>query len=165
MITLDPLNREVLRAELAIDEGLKFRTYRCTAGKLSIGVGRNLDDVGIRPKETAELKITLASVKAKGVTKAQAMAMLDNDIDDCLVQLSRRLPWIERLDEVRQRVLINMCFNMGISKLLGFKNTLKMVEQGRYVAASENMLKSLWARQVGARATRLSTLMQLGKKK
>ncbi|MFC3214656.1 glycoside hydrolase family protein [Novosphingobium panipatense] len=165
MITLEPINREILRAELERDEGFRAKTYRCTAGKLSIGVGRNLDDVGIRPSETAALKITLASVKAKGITRAQAMVLLDNDIDECLRQLARRLPWVESLDQVRKRVLVNMCFNLGISKLLGFKNTLAMIQRGDFKAAAAGMLQSLWASQVGARATRLSELMKLGPKK
>lgn len=162
MIKLDPMNREVLRAELKRDEGLRLKTYRCTAGKLTIGVGRNLDDVGIRPSETDRLKITVASCKAKGITEAQADALLDYDIDCVLGDLEHHLPWTAKLDEVRIRVLANMAFNLGIRRLLGFKNTLKMVEQGRYEAAASNMLQSLWAKQVGVRARRLSDLMKKG---
>jgi lysozyme len=164
MITLTPLNREVLRAELVRDEGLRLKTYRCTAGKLTCGVGRNLDDVGIFPWETDALKITTASVKAKGLTKPQALALLDNDINRVLDDLEHALPWVAKLDEVRLRVIANMAFNLGIGGLLGFKNTLKMIERGRYADAADNMLLSLWARQVGDRAKRLSNLMRLGPK-
>ncbi len=162
MIKLDPLNREVLRAELIRDEGLRLKTYRCTAGKLSIGVGRNLDDVGLRPEERALLKITMDSVKTKGINRDQAMALLDSDIDACLDQIERKLPWAAKLDEVRLRVIVNMCFNMGIRTLLTFKNTLRQIETGQYAKAADNMLMSLWARQVGNRAIRLANLMRLG---
>lgn len=159
---IDPLNREVLRAELERDEGLRLKTYRCTAGKLSIGVGRNLDDVGIRLAETNKLKITKASCIAKGITRDQAMALLDSDIDGCEHDLDARLPWWRKLDPVRQRVLLNMCFNMGIGTLLTFKNTLRFIEQGNYVSAAANMLASKWAKQVGQRAIRLAELMRKG---
>lgn len=165
MIQLDPINREVLRFELTRDEGLRLKPYRCTAGKLTIGVGRNLDDVGLLPGEAQTLDISLSSIRAKGITKAQAMRLLDNDIDRVLRDLDRHLPWAKDLDEVRQRVLINMAFNLGIHGLLGFKNTLAFVRGGQFSRAADNMLKSLWARQVKGRAVRLAELMRLGPKK
>lgn len=162
--TLDPINREILRAELIRDEGLKLKPYRCTAGKLTVGVGRNLDDVGILPSEVKRLDIDTQYAKTNGVTHAQAMALLDSDIDRCIGDLDRNCPWWVHLDEVRKRVLINMCFNLGITRLLKFTNTLRMMSQGRYADASSNMLLSLWAKQVGKRANRLSDLMRLGAK-
>jgi lysozyme len=162
---MEKLNREILRAELTRDEGLRLKVYRCTAGKLTIGVGRNLDDVGIFPHETEKLKITKDSCIQKGITKEQAMALLDSDIDRCISDLDRRLPWWRTLDPVRQRVLINMCFNLGITGLTGFRNTLRMIQQGQYEAAARGMLNSLWARQVKSRANRLAELMRLGPKK
>ncbi|MBB3693051.1 glycoside hydrolase family protein [Sphingomonas sp. BK580] len=166
---MDDLNREVLRAELTRDEGEKLRVYRCTAGKLSIGVGRNLDDVGITKAETEALKITKASCIAKGITKAQSQALLDNDIDRSIKDLDRVLPWWRKLDPVRQRVLVNMCFNMGIGNggngLTSFRNTLRYIQEGHYGDAADNMLASRWAKQVGNRATRLAELMRLGPRK
>lgn len=162
---LDPLNREILRSELVRDEGLRLKPYRCTAGKLTIGVGRNLDDVGISYCETKELHITKQSASTKGISKDAAMALLDNDIDRCISDLDRHIPWWSKLDEVRQRVLINMCFNLGIRGLLGFRNTLKHIRHGQYDRAADNMLLSLWARQVKGRAFRLSQLMRLGPNK
>lgn len=155
-------NRAVLEAELVRDEGERLKAYRCTAGKNTIGVGRNLDDVGISKAETTAIGITVASALAKGISRSQSRALLANDIDRCERDLDRRLPWWRGLDGVRQRVLLNMCFNLGITRLLGFRNTLKAMEARRFAAAAAGMMASLWARQVGARASRLSAMMKNG---
>jgi lysozyme len=163
---MEKINREILKAELVRDEGLIVgRTYRCTAGKLSAGVGRNLDDVGLRPEEAEFLDIDLEYVKKHGLTRNQALYLLDGDIDDCLKQLDRQLPWWRHMDGVRQRVLINMCFNMGIRTLLTFKNTLRMMKAGEYEDAAMNMTHSAWYRQVGKRSKRLVDLMFKGELK
>lgn len=155
-------DRALLRQELIRDEGLRLRTYRCTAGKLTIGVGRNLDGVGIRQQETARLGISRASCISNGITRDQAMALLEADIDACEAALDRKLPWWRRLSPVRQRVILNMCFNMGIGVLLTFRNTLKAMEQGRYADAEAGMERSKWRRQVKARAVRLMEMMRSG---
>jgi len=131
-----------LKELLILHEGVRLKPYRCTAGKLTIGVGRNLDDNGISADESS--------------------LMLDNDIKRCAKELTAEFSWFSRLGEVRQSVLIDMCFNMGISRLLGFKNTLLMIERGRYEDAAKGMLDSLWAKQVKARAIRLSEMMRTG---
>ena len=128
--------------ELTRDEGFKLKPYRDTVGKLSIGVGRNLDDVGISSEE--------------------AGILLSHDIDRTVDALDAAIPWWRSLDDVRQRVLANMAFNMGVAGLLGFKNTLAAVRDGRYADASAGMLASKWAGQVGARAARLASMMQKG---
>ncbi|MHA6717892.1 glycoside hydrolase family protein [Sphingomonas sp. RS6] len=155
-------NRAALEAELVRDEGERFRVYRCTAGKRTIGVGRNLDDVGISEAEADTLGITLASVLRSGITPAQSRALLANDIAKCERQLDARLPWWRTLGDVRQRVLINMCFNLGIRRLLGFRNTLAKIQRGDFAGAATGMRASLWARQVGARAKRLARMMEQG---
>ena len=156
-------DRPALKLELERDEGIKLKVYRCTAGKLSIGVGRNLDDVGIRATEEARWGITKRRCIAQGITRDEAFWLLDADIDGCEADLDRKLPFWRRLDRVRQRVLLNMCFNMGIGTLLTFKNTLKQVEAGKFAQASANMLASKWRAQVGDRAIRLARMMESGK--
>lgn len=136
------MNDELLRAELVRDEGLRLKPYRCTAGKLSIGVGRNLDDVGI--------------------SKSEALAMLDADIERTAAELDRRLPWWRHLDEVRQRVVLNMAFNLGVSGLIGFRRTLAAISAGKFEDAASEMLRSKWAEQVGERAQRLAAMMARG---
>lgn len=128
--------------ELVQDEAVRLRPYRDTVGKLTIGIGRNLDD--------------------KGITAEEARYLALNDVAEVLEALRRRLPWFGALDEVRQRVLVNMGFNLGVEGLLGFRNTLAHVEAGRFAEAADNMLLSKWATQVGIRARRLATMMRTG---
>ncbi|WP_313539776.1 glycoside hydrolase family protein [Sphingomonas sp.] len=167
-------DRAALTAELIRDEDERLKVYRCTANKRTIGVGRNLDDVGISKAETAALGLTVASACKSGITRAQSRALLANDIDACERQLDAKLPWWRKLANVRQRALINMCFNMGIGwrpqpsegnrggGLLQFVNTLAKMERGDFVGAAAGMRGSLWARQVGARAERLALMMEKG---
>ncbi|WCM29187.1 glycoside hydrolase family protein [Sphingomonas sp. QA11] len=168
-------DRAKLAREIARDEGDKLKVYRCTAGKLSIGKGRNLEDVGISAEETRILGITKASAIAKGITQAQSDALFVNDIQRSEADLDRKLPWWRKLDPVRQRVLLNMCFNMGIGRapdkargidgrgLLAFVNTLPKIERGDYAGAAAGMKASKWHDQVGARAVRLELMMATGK--
>ena len=133
-----------IKAQLVRHEGLRLKPYRCTAGKLTIGIGRNLDDRGISQKE--------------------AYAMLERDIQDCEQWLIDEIPEVyNKLDEVRQSVLLNMCFNLGIKGLLEFKNTLSFIGAGDWERAANNMLASKWAKQVGMRAIELSEMMRKGK--
>lgn len=130
--------------EMLVDhEGMRRKPYRCTAGKLTIGVGRNLDDRGISPDE--------------------AMYMLANDVKDARRELSAAFPWFDKLDDVRQSVLIDMHVNLGLSRLQGFRNTLALIGVGKYEAAAQEMLNSKWAEQVGRRAQRLSRMMATGR--
>jgi len=136
------MNRQAITAELIRDEGLRLKPYRCTAGALTVGVGRNLD--------------------AKGISRAEAMVMLANDIDDVWREVVRALPWVTGLSDARQRVLLNMGFNLGTAGLLEFKRTLAAIKAGRYAEAAVFMLESRWAGQVGDRAKRLSRMMREG---
>ena len=127
---------------IKLHEGFELYPYKCPAGKLTIGYGRNIEDNGISEEE-AEL-------------------MLANDIQRCVLELKRVLPWYDGLDDVRQAVLIDMCYNLGISRLLKFKRFLSALEQDYYDLAAREMLDSLWAKQVGQRAERLALIMKTG---
>ena len=133
--------------QLRLHEGERRKAYRDTVGKLTIGIGRNLDDKGLRRDEIEYL--------------------LANDIADSRADLDRYLPWWRGLDPVRQRVLIDMVFNMGAGSpkgggLLSFVNTLSEIRRGEYAIAADMMLASKWAAQVGRRAVRLATMMRTG---
>jgi lysozyme len=136
------LNLRRLEDQLIAHEDLKLTPYRDSVGKLTIGVGRNLDD--------------------KGLSKREALFLLSNDIAEVIHNLNEFLPWWESVSEDRQLVLADMCFNLGIEKLLQFKNMLEAVRQGRYDDAAKHMGQSLWARQVGNRAVRLEEMMIKG---
>lgn len=137
------VNRDAMTRQLRLHEGERLKPYRCPAGKLTIGVGRNLDDRGITAEESAFL--------------------LASDIAREERELIRALPWVAGLDEVRQRVLLDMAFNLGLSGLLKFKQTLATIQAGDYQRGATMMLDSKWAQQVGTRAERLARMMVTGK--
>jgi lysozyme len=128
--------------QLRRDEGVRLKPYKDTVGKTTIGVGRNLDDVGISPVE--------------------ADLMLQNDVQFGTVALEATFPWINTLDDARKGVLVNMAFNMGIRGLQQFHDFLGKMQAGEYHAAAGAMLDSKWAQQVGPRAVRLSIQIETG---
>lgn len=136
------MNREKLIEELKRDEGVVLVLYKCSAGKNTIGVGRNVDD--------------------RGITEEESDFLLSNDIDLCIEELRATFPWFQTLSDTRQRVMINMCFNLGLSRLMGFKKFLAAMEAGEWETAGVEMLDSKWARQVGPRSTRLRDLVLEG---
>lgn len=136
------MDYERLKDELIRDEGIRLKPYHCSAGHLTLGIGRNLD--------------------AKGISSEEALYLLENDIREVEEELDKALPWWRKLSEVRQRVLLNMGFNLGVKGLLGFHHTLTLAEEGRYDEAALAMLSSAWAVQVGARAQRLAQMMREG---
>ena len=134
---------ERLREQLILHEGLRLKPYRDTVGKLTIGVGRNLDDKGISPTE--------------------AIQFLDHDIEDVSRELRAGLPCFLTLDGVRQSVLIDMGF-MGVARLLQFKKMIAALERQNYQGAAAEMLLSKWASQVGHRAVTLADMMFTGER-
>lgn len=130
-----------LEDELIHDEGIRYKPYRDSVGILTIGVGRNLEDVGLRSSEI--------------------MQMLTNDIHQAEADLIRLFPWFIYLNDVRQRVLVNMAF-MGVGRLIGFRKMLAAIANEQWTVAAAEMLDSKWARQVGNRAIRLAKKMETG---
>ena len=138
-------NKEKLIDLIIYHEGLELKPYRCTAGHLTIGIGRNLDD--------------------RGITEDEARFLCQNDVDIVEQELARKFPFIVGLDDVRIRVLLDMAFNLGIPRLSAFSNMWGALEDGDYKKAAVEMLDSRWARQVGRRATNLSQMMETGEDK
>jgi len=132
--------RETLVQQIQRHEGLRLKPYYCTAGKLTIGYGRNLEDVGITAHEAAFL-LTGDLMRCE---------------DDCL----HAFPWFADLSEPRQHVMLNMCFNLGLAGLKKFAKFLTAVELGNYDTAADEMLDSLWAKQVKSRALELAQMMR-----
>ena len=137
----------LLIKELRRDEGVEYSPYFDTVGISTVGVGHNLK---AKP---------LPHGWRYPLTDAQVNELLANDLQTVFDGLDRELPWWRKLDYARQRVICNLAFNLGIKGLLGFKNTLAAMAQGRYSAAGAGMAASKWATQVGARADRLVDLM------
>lgn len=123
-------------------EGVKLKPYHCTAGKLTIGVGRNLDDVGISEEE--------------------ALYLMRNDIERAARDLADHFPIVRDLDDVRYYVLVDMAFNLGIVGLGRFKKMWACISVRDYECAAREMLDSKWAEQVGKRALKLSKMMRTG---
>lgn len=140
------MNREILKNMLRNHEGLVMHAYQDSLGYWTIGVGRLIDQR-----------------KGGGISIAEAMFMLDNDIKKVEDDLDVHIPWWRTMDETRQLVIADMCFNLGIGNLLDFKNTLAAMKDGRYDDAAKGMLDSKWAGQVGKRATHLAEMMRDGK--
>lgn len=155
-----------LAEQLILHEGLKLKPYRCPAGKLTIGVGRNYEDNPLTPQEQIRLfgkampQKDLYESLNKGITREQAIYLLERDIQHSTRDARALVPNFDSLSEQRQFVLIDMAFNMGRSSLATFRNTLRMINEGKFVEASSNMLKSKWATQVKNRARRLAVMMR-----
>lgn len=152
------MDEKKLIGELRLDEGEELVAYKDTMGLWTIGVGHLID-----PKRGANPAPFGVDLRNGGeITPAQSAELLGRDIAAKAAELDKALPWWRKLSDARQRVLLNMAFNLGTAGLLGFANTLRMVEGGSYRAAAEAMLRSKWAGQVGARATRLAAMMGAG---
>ncbi|MGH8660625.1 MAG: glycoside hydrolase family protein [Burkholderiales bacterium] len=124
-------------------EGLRLKPYRDTRDKLTIGVGRNLDDVGI--------------------TRAEALMLLNNDIATVRNEVERAFQWFSSLNAVRKAVVLDMVFNLGLPKFRQFEKTIAAIKAKNWEKAAREMLDSRWARQVGVRAKELAAMMKRGK--
>ncbi|WP_428049787.1 glycoside hydrolase family protein [Candidatus Avelusimicrobium fimicolum] len=135
------MDYERVAARIRKSEGLSYLPYKCPSGHLTIGYGHNLEH---------------------GISIEAAELLLRQDIEIAAKQVKNAFIWWPKLTEARFYVLVDMTFNMGISRLCGFKKMLTAVEQGDYQTAAKEMLASKWAVQVGRRAVELSKMMQKG---
>ena len=135
--------REKLLDMLMLHEGLELKPYKCTADKTTIGVGRNLEDVGI--------------------TKDEAKYLLQNDLDRILKEVEH-WSFLKKLNEPRQAVILDMVFNMGVTRFNAntWVKTFAAIQNEEWEKAANEMLDSKWAKQVGQRAIRLSQMMRKG---
>jgi len=125
------------------DEGLSLTAYQCSANKTTIGYGRNLE--------------------GRGITSDEAEYLLMNDIKITQKELRQNFDWFIDMNTARQGAMVNMCFNLGITRFYGFKKMIKAAKIGDHEEMAEQMLDSKWARQVGARADRLAIVGRTGK--
>jgi lysozyme len=146
------MKKSDLETQLAIDEGKRLAAYLDSVGILTVGIGHNCV---ARP---------VAGVKKVGdtISEDECSDLFSDDLEGSMHDLDAQLPWWRNLDDVRQNVIVNMSFNMGIWTLLQFKNTLSAMKNGDYALAANGMRRSLWAKQVGDRAKRLASQMEAG---
>lgn len=139
---MTPEARLKLKNLLVKHESYKQFPYTNSTGHLTIGIGRNLDN--------------------RGISLPEAYYLVDEDIDYFSSKLQQYLKFFHKLDENRQIVLINMCFNLGVQGFLNFTHMILALESGDYERAAKEMLESKWAGQVGDRAIELSQAMRTG---
>ena len=152
-----PLNQEeftIVERILIEDEGIRKFPYldccglawrKCVCqnkGKLTIGVGRNLDDVGISDDEITNLQV--------------------NDVKKITLELEKNFRWFQSLNTPRRIVIVSMAFNLGIPRLKDFKKMIEAIESGNFELAAIEMLHSSWSKQVKDRAKRLAVIMMNG---
>lgn len=141
---MTPEDRESLAQQLIDHEGFRPVVYRCTSGKLTIGIGRNLE--------------------SRGISIDEAMLLLGNDIDDCIGSLTSAFPWFASLDSVRQRALVDLRFNLGMGGLLTFKKMLSALAVKDFDTAAGELQRSMWANQVQPdRVRRIFIMLKEGK--
>lgn len=145
MISQD-FGQDALESELRGDEGYEECVYKDSLGFYTIGIGFLVD-----PRK-----------KGAGLRPEEISFILKNRIGLIARELDLKLSWWRTLNPDRQRILLNMAFQMGVDGLLGFKNTLAMVKAGDFNSAADGMLHSLWAQQTPKRAKRLSDRMRAG---
>lgn len=133
-----------VRELITLHEGRVPYAYSDSLGFLTIGIGHLIDQ-----RKGGRLPDPIID------------ALFEHDLHEHTNELFAHLPWARDLDSVRQAVLIDMFFNLRRG-LLGFKETLRHFEAGRWEQAANAMLDSKWAQQVGARAIRLATMVRTG---
>lgn len=134
------MNHSLLKTTLRKHEGYRNKVYQCSAGKLTIGIGHNLDDLGL-DDNVIELQF-------------------QNDVEKCVADCGYLFDSFESIPDNKQSVLANMMFNMGLPVLSKFKKMIKAVDNQQWDEAANQMLDSRWAGQVGNRAVELSNIMR-----
>ena len=138
-------NMEKLIAMLKRHEGVETHAYECSEGKVTVGVGRNIDQEG-----------------GIGLSDDEVDYLLQNDIERVVKELVAEYPWFSDLDDVRRDAMVDISFNLGATRLRLFKRALAAMETGKYKEAATEFLDSKWARQVGGRALELTDMISSG---
>ena len=125
-------------------EGVRSHVYLCSAGYETIGVGRNISKSGM------------------GLSDDEVDYLLENDIARVIKELSSEYPWFNDLDDVRKDAMIDISFNLGATRLRGFRRALAAMEVANYTLAAKEFLDSKWSRDVKGRAHELASMIETG---
>ena len=125
-------------------EGVRSHVYLCSAGYETIGVGRNISKSGL------------------GMSADEVDYLLENDIERVIKELSSEYPWFKDLDDVRKDAMIDISFNLGATRLRGFKKALAAMDVADYTLAAKEFLDSKWSRDVKGRAHELASMIETG---
>ena len=130
---------------LKLHEGVETHAYKCSEGKITVGVGRNIDQKG-----------------GMGLSEDEIEYLLQNDIERVIKELASEYAWFNSLDDVRKDAMIDVAFNLGATRLRGFRRALTAMEAGDYKEAAIEFLDSKWAKQVGGRSLELTDMIASG---
>jgi lysozyme len=130
------------KATILRHEGLRLKPYHCPAGKLTIGIGRNIED--------------------RGITQGEAYMLLETDLDECVADLKMLFPDFDQIDPPRQEALVNMRFQLGGGTLRKFRRMVKAVKTEDWEEAKVEALDSAWARQTPQRAHEVAEVLRTG---
>ena len=151
------MTTQYLFNEVEYEEGLKLKPYKDKFGIWSIGIGHNI-------QADPEMNKQLAQLQRDGITEDQARALFANDVQGKILDLDIHIPWWRTLDDVRQNVLVNICFNVGCGQLLTWHHTLDAFQSHNWSLAAANLQSTRpWADQVPNRARRLVDQVASGK--
>lgn len=126
-------------------EGVETHAYKCTSGKITVGVGRNIDPDG-----------------GLGLSDDEIDVLLENDIDRSIKELGAAFNWFSDLNEARRDAMIDLAFNLGLPRLLKFKNALAAMAEADYDLAAAEFMDSKWASQVKDRAIEICAMIKTG---
>lgn len=129
---------------LKLHEGVRNHVYVCTAGYETIGVGRNISESGL------------------GLTDEEINILLMNDIERVKQELVASYFWFADLDDVRQAAMIDICFNLGLSRLRGFVKAITAMSRQQWDVAADEFMDSRWSEQVGQRAITVTNMIRTG---
>ena len=125
-------------------EGVRSTVYMCSAGYETIGVGRNIADYGL------------------GLSDDEIEYLLDNDIKRVREELEDTYFWFAALNEARQDAMIDICFNLGLTRLRGFVKALEAMSREQFDIAADEFMDSRWSQQVGNRAVEVTEMIRTG---
>ena len=140
------MNNDKLIEMLKIHEGVETHAYKCSASKITIGVGRNIDPEG-----------------GIGLSEDEIDYLLQNDIDRIITELDFEYGWFSELNEARQDAMVDISFNLGQTRLRKFKKALTAMEKSDWDTAANEFMDSKWSKQVGNRAKELTEIIRNGK--
>ena len=167
------------RKQLIFDEGLRLFPYKCTSGKITIGIGRNLEGNPLTADECMcfllarpDLKVNNTDIKVvremllksfdeKGITESEAYYLFENDYRKVEKQVDSLFFWLTNHPEEVRKILINMTFQMGINRIATFRKMIAAIKAKDYKTASEEMKDSNWYKQTTNRANRLKKRMEM----
>lgn len=140
--------------QLIYEEGLRLKAYKCTAGHNTIGVGHNLDSQPLYK----------GNLIPYSINEEFAYKLLAQDLSDTYAGLDKSWPWFSKMPSgARQDALVLMAFQLGVARLMGFKQMLQYIQHGHYEQAALAALDSKWAREdTPARAKRVAGQINLG---